>query len=789
MKWDATNSKWLFDAESSPLAGYVFTTDSSTESTLVIKAASTDALEQAKKLRDLKSATAYIRVSDGATPKSGIVNLVSPDVKVGVDGFDTIYTSDPGLRATSDDFTIQYKFKNEADSAYSDARLWCLEGDEYNFKLISNSSRNGVNYLNSYHYVVGMKEALEDDVPHNVWKDTIDSVTSFTNPTLTYKYNDAGTIGLTKAFDKDIIINGPSDPRSITLGGTGWDNYSTSNKSEVKLTGETGFSPSKDTLASSDTFTVTPIAAKGYTLTAKVYDTVISPDKPQNTKTFTFNVVEGPSISFDETEYEIEKGDNEYAVVYCGNKVVTDNCTLSSTKSTVATISSDGEITGRSVGNATITAVYSGWASCYEGKTTGFSNPNATAIVIVTSGSTGGDLKFKDDVYIYEGCSVNLMDFMKYDDKEMDVVVDFDGGIAKIGSKSDGKKSDNPGALNQMMIYGAKVGSKTDGITVWPDGDPDASVSRLVKVYPAPSISIGSSGGFGSFNSSSSSSNAGIKITVPAATYHGRESEWNSKVEYAFVTFGSLSSGKSTTVYGSVSGSGDTKTATISLATVSNEISKIAKGDSDQILVEVNPNVNGDITKPDKVVSGGGILLAYKIELKGDSATYKVNGESVKDYFYAIADQEYTIESVAKNSGDKFQKWEGDESSTAKIDKIKFSSPRTLHAVYGNSSSSSSSSSSSKLTANGTGTGADSEGLDDVPKTGESKTDIWILWTVLLVSILGAGFMIYRRFGVVNAIAQAQADETAAIEQEKIDAEVKEKEDKLRVLKNLRNLK
>ena len=84
-----------------------------------------------------------------------------------------------------------------------------------------------------------------------------------------------------------------------------------------------------------------------------------------------------------------------------------------------------------------------------------------------------------------------------------------------------------------------------------------------------------------------------------------------------------------------------------------------------------------------------------------------------------------------------------------------------------------------------------SEGMDDyddVPKTGESKADIWILWSVLFVSILGAGFMIWKRFGLVRAIAEA--DEEVAVAEHKEEAKVrkKEKEDKIKMLKDLRNL-
>ena len=100
----------------------------------------------------------------------------------------------------------------------------------------------------------------------------------------------------------------------------------------------------------------------------------------------------------------------------------------------------------------------------------------------------------------------------------------------------------------------------------------------------------------------------------------------------------------------------------------------------------------------------------------------------------------------------------------------------------------SSSSSSSSLPKGSSGSGSDSD-LDEVPKTGESKTDIWILWSVLLASILCAGFMVYKRFGLVKAISRVEAEEAAAEEARVAKAQEEEKENRMRMLKDLRNLK
>ena len=791
---ERSGSAWTFTGSSST-AGYMFSATISGNKIELNPVNTTEIDAQKEMIRSVAksklggtdtSGTIYVNVSCESKTENEDVKVFIPKVTVTVSGASDIYKEKPELRVKDSDFEVDiYSYPGGTDNK------WCITGESFGYELKGNDL--GKKYLNSLHKTIDTPGATDGGTTK--WRETIGA--SYSGTSIVYKYVGVKTVGFTPYTieDANIIVNGTSKPRKVALTGVEkigssdlWESYSAG---DVKLSRgtDTSYTINNAELSPSTEFTLTPTKSGNRKLFVDIYDKAIDSDNALYSMSYNFNAVAKPSnLKFDPTSYTVAEGYTKQTHVYLGTTEVTDDCTFSSSKDTVADVDGYGEITGiaKSSSPVTITAEYD-WSSLYEG-TTGTEDPlKATASVKVGSGSAGGKLKFNTDpVCVSEGCEVNLVDFMTTDDKTMDVDLYLEGGIAKLGSKIT-----TPEELKKVKIKGTKAGKKTDGITVWPFGDEGSAVMADLKVYPSPSISTGSSGGFGSFNSSSSSSNAGITVSVPASTYHGGESEWVPSVKYAFVTFNSLSSGKSTTLRGSVSGttSSDTKTATVSLATVSNEISKIAKGDNDQIYVVVNPESAESDMLPDKAVSGVGILNAFKIELKGDSATYKVNGESVKDYFYAIADQEYTIESVAKNSGDKFQKWEGDESSTAKIDKIKFSSPRTLHAVYGNSSSSSSSSSSSKLTANGTGTGADSEGLDDVPKTGESKTDIWILWTVLLVSILGAGFMIYRRFGVVNAIAQAQADETAAIEQEKIDAEVKEKEDKLRVLKNLRNLK
>ena len=172
-------------------------------------------------------------------------------------------------------------------------------------------------------------------------------------------------------------------------------------------------------------------------------------------------------------------------------------------------------------------------------------------------------------------------------------------------------------------------------------------------------------------------------------------------------------------------------------------------------------------------------FTVYKIGLDtSGGATYTVNGETVSDYFYGIDGVTYDIKASGKTANATLNKTSSSsEFSSGESIQYKVAGARTLKAVYGSGSNSESGGSSGNM-----------DDYDDVPKTGESKADIWILWTVLFIAILGAGFMIWKRFGLVRAIAAADAEVAIAEEEERIETEKKEKEDKLNMLKDLRNL-
>ena len=219
--------------------------------------------------------------------------------------------------------------------------------------------------------------------------------------------------------------------------------------------------------------------------------------------------------------------------------------------------------------------------------------------------------------------------------------------------------------------------------------------------------------------------------------------------------------------------------------------------DCDSVTMRAYPVEDGKEDKEDYAE-----IKLYKIKLdESGGAKYTINDEDVSDYFYAAEILEYRIKSRAKDGG-TYQRWDNsnnDNFSSADGGTFTGKTTKTFKAVYSGSTSSSSSyyygtssSMTSRTTAaggtGGSGSGTSGGDYDDVPKTGESKTDIWILWSVLLASILGAGFMIYKRFGLVRAIAEADRQEAEAVQQEMRRKQEKDKENMIDTIKGLRKL-
>ena len=384
---------------------------------------------------------------------------------------------------------------------------------------------------------------------------------------------------------------------------------------------------------------------------------------------------------------------------------------------------------------------------------------SATVSVTVTSPV----LTSLSNVFANEDLSVPLSQFVN--DKNANIHIDSVTTQNSAGSYISVSPSSNA-LTGDIKIKGSgKTKEITKGIKVTSGA---TTLESNVTVYPKPTIAKGENG--------TSELNYVFKLTMPKGVYHDStiiEDLSKAKLEFEG-SKGKHVFDKSYDLENNDDLSKKNKdTVSISYSDMEDIIDKVAKDDDKEITVRA-------IADGDKEVASSKLKL-YKIKFdKSAGASYTVNGRSISDYFYGIDGVSYSIKSTGPGSLDRNNSGEfnNGESITFKVE-----GARTLKAVYTGSSSSSSSGRQSG--ANGESMG---DGYDDVPKTGESKTDIWILWTVLFISILGAGFLIWKRFGLARAIAEADEAVAHAEYEEQVKAAEKEKQEKLDMLKDLRNL-
>ena len=402
--------------------------------------------------------------------------------------------------------------------------------------------------------------------------------------------------------------------------------------------------------------------------------------------------------------------------------------------------------------------------------------PQKTASTIVNIQS----LKMKDDLFVNKGQTVYLGDFISSGSKDMtvssitnnaDSYIELSGGA---GSK-----------LKDISVKGKTKVAALDKEKFVVDGN-----QMKVTVYPEPTLSVETTSG----SSSSGSYTYSYNVTMPKGVYYGDDtSVWVSDLKKAILIFkGSGDDGKTKEVV-LEDLKEDEKNLTnkqskkIDVKTLTGYLRDIGKKDEETISVYACA-VNGKGNNDDKIKTETKEIKAYKISLdtNGGKTSYTVNGDSVSDFFYKIDGVEYTV--VARGTGtlDKKNSVNADNATTSSGMATIVLGPSGAGVAGERRIKAAFSSSGSGGTDGTDGTGGDD--YDDVPKTGESKADIWILWSVLFIAILGAGFMIWKRFGLVRAIAEAEHQEAVIQREEQVRAEKKAKEDKLNMLKDLRNL-
>ncbi len=412
----------------------------------------------------------------------------------------------------------------------------------------------------------------------------------------------------------------------------------------------------------------------------------------------------------------------------------------------------------------------------------GFTNPAAVTFKLTVLESV--PVEFTKNIFVNKGQTVKLKDFVSANPNTIAVTVTNNSGGLVSFTPSSGAN-----ALNTYSIKGESKGIKEKGVTITP-GTLNKNKAD-VTVYQSPSLSVETSSG----SSSSGSYTYSYKVTMPKGIYYGEDtSVWVTDLKKAILIFkGSGDDAKTKEVVLDSDWKDDSDKVAMSVTkkldvkTLTGYLRDIGRKDEETISVYACA-VNGKGNNDDTIKTETKEMKAYKISLdtNGGKTSYTVNGDSVSDYFYKIDGVEYTV--VARGTGtlDKKSSVNADNATTSNgMATIVLGSSgagvageRRIKAAFSSSSS------------GGTDgpDAADGDGYDDVPKTGESKTDIWILWSVLFIAILGAGFMIWKRFGLVRAIAEAEHQEAVIQREEQVRAEKKAKEDKLNMLKELRNL-
>ncbi len=404
----------------------------------------------------------------------------------------------------------------------------------------------------------------------------------------------------------------------------------------------------------------------------------------------------------------------------------------------------------------------------------GTSIPDKTATATLSIQS----LTMKSDLFVNKGHTVNLSDFISSGSKDSTVSI-------TNNASSYVETSATSGVLKNITVKGKSSGT-ADKEKFIVEGN-----KMKVTCYPEPALSVETTSG----SSSSGSYTYSYHVTMPKGVYYGDDTDvWVSDLKKAILIIkGSGDDPKKKEIVLDSDWKDESDkismkvTKKLDVKTLTGYLRDIGKKDEESFKVYACA-VNGKGNNDDKIKTEEKEIKAYKIALdtNGGKTSYTVNGDACYDYFYKIDGVEYTV--VARGTGtlDKKNSVNADNATT---------SSGTATIVLGSSGAGVLGERKIKAAFTGSNTANDStdggdggDGYDEVPKTGESKADIWILWTVLFISILGAGFMIWKRFGLVRAIAEAEQEQAYAEHEEQVKAEKKAKEDKLNMLKDLRNL-
>lgn len=239
-----------------------------------------------------------------------------------------------------------------------------------------------------------------------------------------------------------------------------------------------------------------------------------------------------------------------------------------------------------------------------------------------------------------------------------------------------------------------------------------------------------------------------LKITAPEKIYYALDDSDNirdvSSVKVILENSNGDNLADKTFDFSSSSSSSHTREYTVSASDIENLVATAASNgkfnsDSTSVKFKVIPRgkkQSGDDTVDAKEELQGksDITTVYRLTASGTnfgtSYAYGLNGQTVKL-------------TASPNSGYTFEKWSDGNTSNPREIKVSSSGTKTFTAIAKQSVNPTNGSTANGVNGNGTGTNGDNSQLyDDVPKTAESNSAIWLI-VFMVFAVMGTTYALY----------------------------------------------
>lgn len=397
--------------------------------------------------------------------------------------------------------------------------------------------------------------------------------------------------------------------------------------------------------------------------------------------------------------------------------------------------SSTGEITVKANSTATAGATATVTLKLDNGITTPISNSFDVKIISFDKAKTIESIKNSNKNYITynkdKGYSLDIKQLIIDNAKDSSgnsITIDKNQIIeVKVGSTScsEGTWKPSEAALNQ------KVSCKINGVKI------EESDGLKVSAYPMPTATY-------------SSSNRTLSVKIPTKVATAYSDDNNIRQSKGFKLILEDSSGNTLYEYTDSkyqnvlsSSSESTVTYTVTAADIEGMITSAASNgkfsaDTTSVKFKVIPmgykqssTSDETIKAKDEIAGKTDAVTVYKVSASGtnftSSAAYGLDGQTVSI-------------TATPNSGYSFKQWSDGNTSNPRQVKVSASGTRSFQAVAGD------------RVANSTGAGGtdNSELYDDVPKTAESNSAIWLI-VFMVFAVMGTTYALYLQLRAANS--------------------------------------